>query len=121
LLKLYRIGPREAGSKLRWTRKKIENPKDLVKVHESIQTTMKVIVGYLQGRDSRVIQQLKELAYPPNWRFLKNLPLEDPIPKTSQWLTIPKDVEGSLLILTVSVLKVRPQSMPHKINSLVTF
>jgi hypothetical protein len=41
---------------------------------------MKVIVGDLQGRDGRVIQQFEELAYPPNWRFLKNLSLEDPIP-----------------------------------------
>jgi hypothetical protein len=38
---------------LRWTRKEIVNPKILVKDHESIQMTMKVIVGDLQGRDDR--------------------------------------------------------------------
>jgi hypothetical protein len=32
---------------LRWTRKEIEHPKDMVKVHESIQKTIKVIVGDL--------------------------------------------------------------------------
>jgi hypothetical protein len=41
---------------------------------------MKVIVGDLQGRVGRVIQQFEELAYSQNWRFLKNLSLEDPIP-----------------------------------------
>jgi hypothetical protein len=54
------------------------------------------------------------LAYPPNWRFLENLPLQDRIPKTSQWLTIPKNVEGSLLILTAKPTYRIIKSVRHK-------
>jgi hypothetical protein len=69
-----------AGSNLRWARKEIETPKDLVKVHESIQTMMRVTIGTLQGRGGRVIQQFEELVNPLTWKFLNNLPLEDAIP-----------------------------------------
>jgi hypothetical protein len=48
---------------LRLIRKEIQNPKDLVKVHEDIQTTISVIIGNLQGRYGRGVQEFEKLAH----------------------------------------------------------